>query len=147
MKASITPSVNERAYLESTITGAKLIVNFNLDFLTYDSEKPTTDLSLTVTGEYPFTTQVKYDLLTINWGTFTISNLKVNKNELNVDYEGLETKVANMWNTYVTKFLKGYTKNVALASILTLVTKMEFKNFKLETREGHILGSIAAKLD
>lgn len=147
MKASITPSVNERAYLESTITGAKLIVNFNLDFLTYDSEKPTTDLSLTVTGEYPFTTQVKYDLLTINWGTFTISNLQVNKNELNVDFEGLETKVANMWNTYVTKFLKGYTKNVALASILTLVTKMEFKNFKLETREGHILGSIAAKLD
>ena len=147
MKASITPSVNERAYLESTITGAKLVVNFNLDFLTYNSENPTTDLSLTVTGEYPFTTQVKYDLLTINWGTFTISNLQVNKNELNVDYEGLETKVANMWNTYVTKFLKGYTKNVALASILTLVTKMEFKNFKLETREGHILGSIAAKLD
>ena len=147
MKASIAPSVNERPYLESTVTGAKLVVNFNLDFFTHESETPNNDLSLTVTGEYPFTVQVKYDLLTINWGTFTLSNLKVNKNELNIAYEDLETRVGTIWNTYVTKFLKGYTKNIALASILTLITKMEFKNFKLETREGHILASIAAKLD
>ena len=147
MRASIAPSVNERAYIESTITGAKLVVNFNLDFFTHESETPTNDLSLTVTGEYPFTIAVKYDLLTITWGTFTISDLKVNKNELDVTYDDLQTRVYTMWNTYVTKFLKGYTKNVALASILTLITNMEFKNFKLETREGHILASIAAKLD
>ena len=52
-----------------------------------------------------------------------------------------------MWNSYVTKYIKGYTKNVALAALLTLITKMEFKNFKLETNEGHILASIAANLD
>ena len=38
-----------------------------------------------------------------------------------------------MLNTYVTKFIKGYTKNVAFAALLGLVTKMEFKIFKLET--------------
>ena len=138
---------NENPILESSLTGAKLTLSFNLDFLTSVSEEPVTDLSVTVKAELPFTLQVKYDLLTINWGTFTILNLDVNKNELNVSEDDLNTKIANMWNSYVTKYIKGYTKNVALAAILTLVTGMEFKNFKLETNEGHILASIAANLD
>ena len=146
LKASISPS-NEHPILESSITGGKITFSFNLDFLTSVSEEPVTDLSVTVKGELPFTLQVKYDLLTINWGTFTISDLYVYKNELNVSYDDLKTKIANMWNSYVTKYIKGYTKNVALAALLTLITKMEFKNFKLETNEGHILASIAANLD
>ena len=146
MRAKIS-SNNISPNLESTISGAKLTFNFNLDFLTYISEEPITDLSLTINAELPFTIQVKYDLLTINWGNINLLNLDVNKNELNISYDDLQTKVINMWDTYVTKFLKGYTKNVALAAILTLVTKMEFKNFKLETKEGHILASIAANLD
>ena len=52
-----------------------------------------------------------------------------------------------MFNTYVIKFIKGYTKNVALSAILTLVTGMEFKNFKLEAKEGFLLASIAINLD
>ena len=52
-----------------------------------------------------------------------------------------------MLDTHLIKFLKGYTKNVALASILTLLTGMEFKNFKLETKDGYLLTSIAVNLD
>ena len=52
-----------------------------------------------------------------------------------------------MFNTYFTKFIKGYTKNVALATILTLVTGMKFNNFKLETKEGFLLTSIAVDLN
>ena len=91
--------------------------------------------------------QVKYDLLTINWGTFSVLKLDEIENKLNIPHDTLTEKIGTMWNTYVYKFLKGYTKNVALASLLTLITKMEFKNFKLETKDGFILASIAAKLD
>jgi hypothetical protein len=136
-----------RPYIESSETGAKLVVNFNLDFLTSVSDDPVLDLSLNVTGELPFTIQVKYDLLTINWGTFNLVQLDENKNELTVPYDDSVNMVGNMLDNYVVKFIKGYTKNVALAAILTLVTGMDFKNFKFETKEGYLLVSIAANLD
>ena len=151
MRAYISVFNHVRPYIESSLTNAKLSINFNLDFLTSVSEDPfddpVKDLSLNITGELPFTIQVKYDLLTINWGNFNVIKIDEIANELNISHDDLVTKVGKQWDTYVNKFLKGYTKNVALAALLTLVTKMEFKNFKLETREGHILGSIAAKLD
>jgi len=134
-------------YIEMSQTGGKLFAHFNLDFLTHSSEEPIEDLSITVQAELPFTIQVKYDLLTINWGTLNILDLIENKNELNVSHEELVTIVEKMFNTYVTKFIKGYTKNVALASILTLVTGMQFKNFKLETKDGFLLASIGVNLD
>ena len=147
MNAYISALNHLRPYIESSETGAKLVVNFNLDFLTSVSDEPVLDLSLNVTGELPFTIQVKYDLLTINWGTFNIVQLDENKNELNVPYDDLVNMVGNMLDNYVVKFIKGYTKNVALAAILTLVTGMDFKNFKFETKEGYLLVSIAANLD
>ena len=147
MKADISVSGHMTPYIEISETNAKLTLNFNLDFLTSVSEEAVKDLSLNITGELPFVIQVKYDLLTINWGTFTILKLDEIENKLNIPYDALTEKIGTMWNTYVYKFLKGYTKNVALASILTLITKMEFKNFKLETKNGFILASIAAKLD
>lgn len=151
MRAYISIFNHNIPFIESSETGAKLTFNFNLDFLTYVSEDPLDDpiidLSLNITAELPFTIQVKYDLLTINWGNLNILNLKEKTNELNISHDELIEKIANMWDTYVYKFIKGYTKNVALAAILTLITKMEFKNFKLETKEGFILGSIAANLD
>jgi hypothetical protein len=147
MNAYVSALNHLRPYIESSETGAKLVVNFNLDFLTSVSDDPVLDLSLNVTGELPFTIQVKYDLLTINWGTFNIVQLDENKNELNVPYDDLVNMVGNMLDNYVVKFIKGYTKNVALAAILTLVTGMDFKNFKFETKEGYLLVSIAANLD
>ena len=147
MNAYISALNHLRPYIESSETGAKLVVNFNLDFLTSVSDDPVLDLSLNVTGELPFTIQVKYDLLTINWGTFNIVQLDENKNELNVPYDDLVNMVGNMLDNYVVKFIKGYTKNVALAAILTLVTGMDFKNFQFETKEGYLLVSIAANLD
>ena len=54
--------------------------------------------------------------------------------------------VGTMFNTYFIKFIKGYTKNVALSAILTLVTGMKFNNFKLETKDGFLLVSIAVDL-
>jgi hypothetical protein len=146
MKAYISP-YHSTPYVEMSETGAKLVANFNLDFSTDLGEAVVEDLSLDVAVELPFTIQVKYDLLTINWGTISISNLVANKNDLNVPYDDLVTVVDKLLNTYVTKFIKGYTKNVALAAILTLVTGMEFKNFKLETKEGFLLTSIAVNLD
>ena len=147
MNAYISALNHLRPYIESSETGAKLVVNFNLDFLTSVSDDPVLDLSLNVTGELPFTIQVKYDLLTINWGTFNLVQLDENRNELNVPYDDLVNMVGNMLDNYVVKFIKGYTKNVALAAILTLVTGMDFKNFKFETKEGYLLVSIAANLD
>ena len=142
MNAYISPS-QPRPYIQFSETSSKLVASFNLDFVTGDSE----DLSITVSGELPFTVQVKYDLLTINWGTFDIIELLENKNELNVPHDELVEIVGKMFNTYVIKFIKGYTKNVALSAILTLVTGMEFKNFKLEGKEGFLLASIAINLD
>ena len=70
------------------------------------------------------------------------------KNELNVPHDDLVTMVGTNFDTYViNKFVKKYTKNVALASLLTLVTGMKFKNFKLETKEGFLLVSIAVDLN
>ena len=147
MKASISPEINSRPNIEMSVTGGKLSVDFNLDFLTHVGDDLVEDLSLNVSGELPFTIQVKYDLLTINWGTFELSKLVEKKNELNVSHDELETIVGNMMNTNVIKFIKGYTKNVALAAILTLATGMDFKNFKLETKDGFLLTSIAVNLD
>ena len=147
MKADISVSGHMTPYLEISETNAKLTLNFNLEFLTHPSEEAVKDLSLNITGELPFVIQVKYDLLTINWGTFSVLKLDEIENKLNIPHDTLTEKIGTMWNTYVYKFLKGYTKNVALASLLTLITKMEFKNFKLETKDGFILASIAAKLD
>ena len=42
------------------------------------------DLSLNINTEIRFTI---HDLLTINWGTFNIIDLGVDKNELNVSYD------------------------------------------------------------
>ena len=134
-------------YIQMSETNGKLVANFNFDFSTNLGENVVEDLALNVAVELPFTIQVKYDLLTINWDTFSITNLAVEKNELNVPYDDLVAVVGKMLNTYVTKFIKGYTKNVALSAILTLVTGMEFKNFKLETKEGFLLASIAVNLD
>jgi hypothetical protein len=147
MKADISVSDHISPYLEISESNAKLTLNFNLDFLTSASEGEVKDLSLNITGELPFMIKVKYDLLTINWGTFNVLKIDEIENKLSIPHDTLTEKIGTMWNTYVYKFLKGYTKNVALASLLTLITKMEFKNFKLETQNGFILASIAAKLD
>ena len=62
--------------------------------------------------------------------------------------ENLEEQAISLVGTDIyEKLIKGYTKNVALAAILTLVTGMEFKNFKLETKDGFLLTSIAVNLD
>ena len=151
MKAYVSALKHLRPYLESTETGAKLFVNFNLDFLTTVSDDPfddpELDLALNVTAELPFTIQVKYDLLTINWGALNVVKIDENTNALNVPHDDLVNMVGNMFDTYVIKFIKGYTKNVALAAILTILTGMDFKNFKFETKEGHVLVSIAVNLD
>lgn len=147
MKAYISALDHLRPYIVFSETGGKLVVNFNLDFLTSVSDDLVKDLALNVTAELDFTVQVKYDLLTINWGELKVLNLVENANLLNVPYDDLVSLVGQNWDAYVTKFIKGYTKNVALAAILTLVTGMEFKNFKLETKEGFLLASIAANLD
>ena len=102
---------------------------------------------MNITVELPFTIQVKYDLLTINWGELNVTNLVELKNDLNVPHEELVALLGTMFNTYVIKFAKGYTKNIALAAILSLVTGMKFKNFKLETQEGYLLVSIGVDLD
>ena len=132
-----------RPYIEFSESGGKLFANFNLDFFTGEVE----DLSLNVSVELPFTIKVSYDLLTINWGTFNILELNDPVNELNVPRDQLLTILSTILDTYLIKFVKGYTKNVALAAILTLVTGMEFKNFKLETKDGYLLTSIAVNLD
>ena len=147
MKAQISSETNSRPNIEMSETGGKLSVDFNLDFLTHVGDDLVEELALNVAGELPFTIQVKYDLLTINWGTFEFTKLVENKNALNIPYEELEAIVGKMINTYVIKFIKGYTKNVALAAILTLATGMNFKNFKLETKDGFLLTSIAVDLD
>ena len=147
MKASISPETNSRPNIEMSSTGGKLSVDFNLEFFTHVGDELVEELALNVAGELPFTIQVKYDLLTINWGTFEFTKLLEKKNELNIPYEELETLVGTMVNTYAIKFIKGYTKNVALAAILTLATGMDFKNFKLETKDGFLLTSIAVDLD
>ena len=142
MKAYISQN-HLRPYIEMTESGGKLFANFNLDFFTEEVE----DLSLNVSVELPFTIKVSYDLLTINWGTFNILELNDSVNQLNVPRDELLSILSTMLDTHLIKFVKGYTKNVALAAILTLVTGIEFKNFKLETKDGYLLTSIAVNLD
>ena len=132
-----------RPNVEMSESGGKIFANFNLDFFTGEVE----DLSLNATVELPFTIKVSYDLLTINWGTFNIIELDELVNQLEVPHDELLSILGTILDTYLIKFLKGYTKNVALAAILTLITGMEFKNFKLETKDGYLLTSIAVNLD
>lgn len=150
MKAYISVFNHLQPVFESTEEGAKLKLNFNLDFLTYVSDDPfddpEEDLVLNVTAELPFSISVKYELLTVNWGAFTVTKLDKTKDQLNVPEDQLVSIVQNLWDSYVTKFLKGYTKNVAVASILTLITGINWKNLKLETQEGYLLASIAVDL-
>lgn len=151
MKAYISVFNHLQPLISSTKDGAKLILNFNLEFLTTVSDDPfddpEEDLSVNVTAEFPFTINVKYELLTVNWGAFTVTKLQKIKDQLNVSEEEIAAMIQNMWDSYVTKFIKGYTKNVAVASILTLLTGMDFKNLKLETKDGFLLASIGLKLD
>ena len=143
MKIEISKDGHDRAFIEMNDTMAKLSANFNLDFSTNGH----TDLSINVHVEVPFTIQVKYDLLTINWGNIIVTKLEEQVNELNVPHEELVKLIETMFDTYMIKFAKQYTKNIALSAILTLVTGMQFKNFKLETHEGYLLVSIAVNLD
>ena len=143
MEVNISPDNHHRPYIEMSPSNATLFVNFNLDFTTQGNK----DLSLNVSVGLPFTIQVKYDLLTINWGQLEVSELVELKNELNVPHEELVALIGTMVNNYLVKFAKQYTKNIALAAILTLVTGMKFKNFKLETQDGFLLTSIAVDLD
>ena len=146
MKVSISEShVSPR--IDMSTTGGNLFANFDLSFYTHVGDEVLEDLSVTISVELPFTIKVSYDLLTINWGTVNVIDLIENKNALNVPREELVATVGTMLNTHFVKFIKGYTKNVALAAILTLVTGMTFKNFKLETKEGFLLTSIAVDLD
>ena len=143
MKVNISPDKHTRPYIEMSASNGKLAANFNLEFSTEGKQ----DLSLNVSVELPFTIQVKYDLLTINWGTLNVSQLDELVNELNISHEELIALIGNMFDNYLIKFAKGYTKNIALAAVLSLVTGMKFKNFKLETKEGYLLTSIAVNLD
>ena len=127
MEINISPNGHSRPYIEMDQSKAKLAANFNLDF----SSNGNKDLSMNVSVELPFTIQVKYDLLTINWGELNVTKLVELKNDLNVPHEELVALLGTMFNNYVIKFAKGYTKNIALAAILSLVTGMKFKNFKL----------------
>jgi len=143
MEVNISPEGHTRPYVEMTPEQAKLVANFNIDFSTEGNK----DLSINVFIELPFTIQVKYDLLTINWGTLEVTKLEELVNELNIPHEELVALIGTLFNTYLVKFIKGYTKNVALAAILSLLTGIQFKNFKLETQEGFLLTSIAVNLD
>ena len=146
MKAYISEShVSPR--IDMSVTAGNLVATFNLDFATHIGDEVVDEFSITVSAELPFTIKVSYDLLTINWGTFNVLDLIENKNELNVPHDDLVAMVGTMFNTYFIKFIKGYTKNVALSAILTLVTGMKFNNFKLETKDGFLLVSIAVDLD
>ena len=151
LKAYISVFNHLQPLIESTEEGAKLILNFNLDFLTTVSDDPfddpEEDLILNVTAELPFYFTVKYELLTVNWQAFKVTNLVKTKDQLGVDEEKLVETVQSVWDSYVTKFLKGYTKNVAVASLLTIITKTNWKNFKLETQDGYLLASIGVDLD
>ena len=143
MEISVTPDVHERAYVEMDDSQGKLVANFNLDF----SSNGNKDLSFNIFAELPFTIKVKSDLLTITWGELDITKLEQLKNELNMTEEQIREMIQTLFNNYVIKFAKTYTKNLALAAILSLVTGMKFKNFKLETHEGYLLVSIAVNLD
>ena len=143
MEVNISPDKHERAYIEMDDTQGKLVANFNLDF----SSNGNKDLSLNTFVELPFTIKVKSDLLTINWGELNIYKLEQIKNELNITEEELIAMIGNLFNTYVIKFVKTYSKNLALPAILSLLTGIKFKNFKLETHEGYLLVSIAVNLD
>ena len=146
MKVSILES-HASPLIDISSTGGNLFANFNLDLATQAGEEVKEDLSVTISAELPFTIKVSYDLLTINWGTVNVLDLIENKNLLNVSHDDLVAIAGTLLNTYFIKFIKGYTKNVALAAILTLVTGMDFKNFKLETKDGFLLTSIAVNLD
>ena len=135
MEVCISPDGHARPYIEMTPEQGIFGANFNMDFSTEGNK----DLSINVAIELPFTIQVKYDLLTINWGTLEVTKLEELVNELNVSHDELVTLIGTLFNTYLVKFIKGYTKNVALAAILSLLTGMQFKNFKLETQDGYLL--------
>ena len=143
MAVQISPNGHNRAYVEMTDAGANLAVNFNLNL----STNGTQDLAINVTVNVPFTIEVKYDLLTINWGSINVTELIEQVNELKVPHEQLVTLIGTMYDTYLIKFAKQYTKNIAIAAILSLITGQQFKNFKLETHERHLLVSIGVKLD
>ena len=143
MAVEISPNGHERAYVEMTDAGANLVVNFNLNFTT----NGTKDLAMNIHVNVPFTIQVKYDLLTINWGSINVTELVEQANELKVPHDELIKLIGTMFDTYLIKFAKQYTKNIAIAAIVSLITGMQFKNFKLETHEGYLLASIGVKLD
>ena len=143
MAVQISPNGHNRAYVEMTDAGANLAVNFNLNL----STNGTQDLAINVTVNVPFTIEVKYDLLTINWGSINVTELIEQVNELKVPHEQLVTLIGTMYDTYLIKFAKQYTKNIAIAAILSLITGLIFKNFKFETHERHLLVSIGVNLD
>jgi len=143
MEVEISPNRHNRAYISMTDAGANLVVNFNLNFSTNETQ----DLAMNVSVNVPFTIEVKYDLLTINWGSINVTELVEQVNELKVPHEQLVTLIGTLYDNYLIKFAKQYTKNIAIAAILSLITGMQFKNFKLETHERHLLVSIGVNLD
>ena len=143
MKVEISPNRHNRAYISMTDAGANLVVNFNLNFSTNETQ----DLAMNISVNVPFTIEVKYDLLTINFGSINVTELIEQVNELKVPHEQLVTLIGTMYDTYLIKFAKQYTKNIAIAAILSLITGLQFKNFKFETHERHLLVSIGVNLD
>ena len=149
MKAAISVTKHKQPMLVSSTDGAKLVINFGLDFETTWSDDPfddpNKDLQLNVEASCNIHFVVSENVLNVIINNFNVDSLVKTKDLLNADEENLKTQIAWSFNELVLPMLNEYVKNVKVAELLKGLLGVDFHQLKLVSKDKYTVLSIGIK--
>jgi len=151
MRVSVSVKNHKQPLFKSTMEGSKIILNFDYELYTTESDDPFDDpvrnLGVKLTAELPFKFTVDFDLLTVNWEGLKVTEINEIENNLKVSMDDVKVRIQKLWDEHVTTFLQSYTTSVAVPALLSILTGFQFHNLRLESKEGFLLASLGLNLD
>ena len=146
MKAAISVTKHKQPILVSSSDGAKLVINFGIDFETTWSDDPfddpNKDLQLNVEASCNIHFVVSENVLNVVINNFNVDSLIKTKDLLNADEENLKTQIAWAFNELVLPMLNGYVKNVKVAELLKGLLGVDFHQLRLVSKDNYTVLSI-----
>ena len=146
MKCYISISNFPQPKVQSKISATKLTLLFGLDFDTFTSDDPfddpVKDLKLNITSSLDIHFLVDKGNLTIVFGSFHISNVQTIIDNLKIDVNRFEKTIENAFIDYLLPALDTYVKNIPLVDYFGYLFGFQFKNLRVGTENGYIVGSL-----
>ena len=146
MKGYISISNFPQPKVQSKISATKLTLLFGLDFDTFTSDDPfddpVKDLKLNITSSLDIHFLVDKGNLTIVFSSFHISNVQTIIDNLKIDVNRFEKTIENAFIDYLLPALDTYVKNIPLVDYFGYLFGFQFKNLRVGTEDGYIVGSL-----